>query len=233
VARGPVAEGTWAQKSDLVSVAYDPKRATELLATANWQLPVDALAGTEGYAREKQGKRLVFTLAAPDDAMGRILGQLVADSWKKLGVQATVQLMPPAELYENMLPGRQFEAVLAMLNLETSADPDPYLFWHQTEIETGLNYSGYENRAISELLERARVSTSIAERSRLYDSFQARFADETPALILYQPVYSYAVSRQVRGVQLGTLLEPSDRFQSVSDWYMVTRRTIRRIAKVP
>ena len=233
VARGPVAEGTWAQKSDLVSVAYDPKRATELLATANWQLPVDALAGTEGYAREKQGKRLVFTLAAPDDAMGRILGQLVAESWKKLGVQATVQLMPPAELYENMLPGRQFEAVLAMLNLETSADPDPYLFWHQTEIETGLNYSGYENRAISELLERARVSTSIAERSRLYDSFQARFADETPALILYQPVYSYAVSRQVRGVQLGTLLEPSDRFQSVSDWYMVTRRTIRRIAKVP
>ena len=233
VARGPVAEGTWAHKPDLQTVAFEPKRAAELLAMANWQLPVDALAGTDGYAREKQLKRLAFTLTSADDELGRTLGKLAVDSWKEIGVQATLQLVPAAELYGSVLPGRQFEAVLAMVSLESSADPDPYLFWHQTEIDTGLNYSGYENRAISELLERARVSSSIAERARLYDSFQARFADETPALILYQPVYSYAVSRQVGGVQIGVLLEPSDRFQSVSDWYMVTRRTIRRIAKVP
>ncbi len=176
---------------------------------------------------------MAFTLTAADDELGRTLGKLAVDSWTGLGVQATLQLVPAADLYGSVLPGRQFEAVLAMVNLESSADPDPYLFWHQTEIDTGLNYSGYENRAISELLERARVSPSIAVRARLYDSFQARFADETPALILYQPVYSYAVSRQVRGVQLGVLLEPSDRFQSVSDWYMVTSRTIRRLAKDP
>lgn len=233
VARGPVSEGTWAYKADLQTAAFEPKRAAELLAVANWQLPVDALAGTDGYTREKQTKRLVFTLTAADDDLGRTLGKLAVDSWKELGVQAVLQLVPAADLYGSVLPGRQFEAVLAMISLESSADPDPYLFWHQTEIDTGLNYSGYENRAISELLERARVSPSIAVRARLYDSFQARFADETPALILFQPVYSYAVSRQVRGVQLGVLLEPSDRFQSVSDWYMVTRRTIRRIAKVP
>lgn len=233
VARGPVSEGTWAYKADLQTAAFEPKRAAELLAVANWQLPVDALAGTDGYTREKQTKRLAFTLTAADDELGRRLGKLAVDSWKELGVQAVLQLVPAADLYGSVLPGRQFEAVLAMISLESSADPDPYLFWHQTEIDTGLNYSGYENRAISELLERARVSPSIAVRARLYDSFQARFADETPALILFQPVYSYAVSRQVRGVQLGVLLEPSDRFQSVSDWYMVTRRTIRRIAKVP
>lgn len=233
VARGPVSEGTWAYKADLQTAAFEPKRAAELLAVANWQLPVDALVGTDGYTREKQTKRLAFTLTAADDELGRTLGKLAVDSWKELGVQAVLQLVPAADLYGSVLPGRQFEAVLAMISLESSADPDPYLFWHQTEIDTGLNYSGYENRAISELLERARVSPSIAVRARLYDSFQARFADETPALILFQPVYSYAVSRQVRGVQLGVLLEPSDRFQSVSDWYMVTRRTIRRIAKVP
>ena len=233
VARGLVSEGTWAHKPDMQTVAFEPKRAAELLAVANWQLPVEALAGTDGYTREKQSKRLAFTLTAADDELGRTLGKFAVDSWKELGVQATLQLVPAADLYGSVLPGRQFEAVLAMVSLESSADPDPYLFWHQTEIDTGLNYSGYDNRAISELLERARVSPSIAVRARLYDSFQARFAYETPALILYQPVYSYAVSRQVRGVQIDVLLEPSDRFQSVSDWYMVTRRTIRRIAKVP
>jgi peptide/nickel transport system substrate-binding protein len=50
--------------------------------------------------------------------------------------------------------------------------------------------------------------------------------DELPALILYYPVYTYAVDNRLHGVQLGPLLDPSDRFRNISQWYIKTRRVI-------
>ena len=79
---------------------------------------------------------------------------------------------------------------------------------------------------MSELLEQARTTPSSAERTKLYRSFQARFMDETPALLLYHPVYSYVVSRSVNGVQMGPLMQPADRFNTISDWYIVIRRVV-------
>jgi len=45
-------------------------------------------------------------------------------------------------------------------------------------------------------------------------------------LILYHPVYTYGVDRAVRRVQIGPLLDPSDRFRNIADWYVRTRRVI-------
>ena len=109
---------------------------------------------------------------------------------------------------------------------QSRLDPDPYSFWHQTEIESGQNYSGYDNRTMSEILEQARITSSRAARAKLYRAFQARFLDETPAVLLYHPVYSYVVSKSVNGVQLGPLLQPADRFHTIDDWYIVIRRVV-------
>ena len=75
-------------------------------------------------------------------------------------------------------------------------------------------------------MEQARVFPSITERTRLYKAFQSRFTDETPALLLWYPVYTYAVDNRVRGVRLGPINGPPDRFNTVADWYIVTRRVI-------
>jgi peptide/nickel transport system substrate-binding protein len=93
-------------------------------------------------------------------------------------------------------------------------------------VESGQNYSGYSDRLTSELLEQARITTDLAQRARLYQRFQSRFADQVPALLLYYPVYNYAVDTKVNGVQIGPLTEPSDRFSHIAEWYIVTRRVI-------
>ncbi len=60
----------------------------------------------------------------------------------------------------------------------------------------------------------------------IYQHFQKIFAEEVPALLLYYPVYSYAVDARVKGVQLSPLMTPSDRFRTVAQWYVNTRRVI-------
>jgi len=56
------------------------------------------------------------------------------------------------------------------------------------------------------------------------------FARELPALPLYVPVYSYGVNETMQGVQMPPLFDPSDRFSLISQWYLVTRRSLEQTA---
>jgi len=66
---------------------------------------------------------------------------------------------------------------------------------------------------------------------RLYRNFQVVFASETPALLLYYPIYTYGVDQRVQGVQGVPLFEPADRFNDVSSWYLVTKRALDQTAQ--
>jgi hypothetical protein len=45
-------------------------------------------------------------------------------------------------------------------------------------------------------------------------------------LLIYWPVYTYAVDAQVQDVQLSPLFYPSDRFRNIEDWYMQTETVV-------
>jgi hypothetical protein len=47
-------------------------------------------------------------------------------------------------------------------------------------------------------------------------------ADAAPAIFLYSPHYDYAVSQRVHGVRVNSVIEPGDRFQYVTEWYVNT-----------
>jgi peptide/nickel transport system substrate-binding protein len=115
-----------------------------------------------------------------------------------------------------------FQAVLA--ELLQSGDPDPYPMWDQTQIESGQNYGGWDNRAASEALEQARRVIDRDQRRAFYSQFQRIFAQEVPALIISYPVYTYALDQSIHLAQIGPLSTPSDRFRNVAEWYLRTQR---------
>jgi peptide/nickel transport system substrate-binding protein len=226
VATGPVLPGSWAYNSSLTAVAYDPEAAVSLLEAAGWTLPEGAVAGTDTYVRQKNGVPLRFTLLTPDDAVHQAIAAQAQANWAQIGVRADVASVAAATLLSDYLQPRAYQAVLADLNLAGTPDPDPYPLWHETQAESGQNYSGYADRITSEILEQARLATDLNQRAELYRKFQSRFSDQTPALLLFYPVYNYAVDAKVNGVQVGPLTEPSDRFSTLGQWYLVTRRVI-------
>jgi peptide/nickel transport system substrate-binding protein len=228
VADSPVLPGSWAHNPELPEIAYDPEAAAQLLDSAGWVIPDGTSPGTPGYVRRKGDLELRFILTTPDDPAHVAIAEAAAATWAQLGVVAEVRAVAPVAIREQYLTPRPraFQALLVDVNLAGSPDPDPYPLWHETQVESGQNYGGFADRITSELLEQARITTDLATRARLYYSFQSRFVDQTPALLLFYPVYSFGVDASVNGVQAGPLIEASDRLNTLGQWSVVTRRVI-------
>ena len=219
LADGPIFPGTWAAFEGIEHLDYDLDQALALLKKAGYGLPASG-----GSVRQNEdGLALSFELIY-DGETHQSIAEAIRDDWALLGVEVKLKPLSNEELM-SVLDGRLHQAALVELNFSNFPDPDPYPFWHQAQVNSGQNYSRWNDRQASEYLEQARVTTDLAERTRLYRNFQVRFSQELPALPLFYPVYRYAVDLEVQGVRMGPLFEPSDRFSTVASWFLVTRRT--------
>jgi peptide/nickel transport system substrate-binding protein len=218
VADSPILPGSWAHYSD-TPIEYDQEGAINLLKSSEYTFEQEA-----DLVRAKDGVYLRFSLAHPDDPLHTLIAQSLQKDWNQLGVEVTLEPMPYEVLIDERLVQRNYEAALVDINLNRSPDPDPYPFWDQAQATGGQNYSQWDNNAASEYLEQARINFDISERIRLYNNFQVVFRKEMPAILLYYPVYSYAVDNKIQGVQMGPIYDPSDRLDSIKDWYLIIRR---------
>lgn len=223
VADSPILPGSWAYFDGIERFEYDPDAATSLLKAEGYVIPA---GGSD--VRAKDGVPLAFTLVHPDDDVHTQIAEAIQEQWGRIGVRVELDAQPYDQLVLTTLASRDFQAALVDLNLSRTPDPDPYPFWHQAEAVGGQNYSGWDNRTASEYLEQARVTADYSLRARLYRNFQVVFARDLPALPLYVPVYSYGVDSEVQGVQVGPLYEPSDRLNTFTRWYLLTRRALEQ-----
>ena len=216
VANGPILPWSWAYNPDQPTSEFARDQAVALLEAAGW---VD----TNGDGiREKDGLPLAFSLLSSNDPAQVKVAEAVREQWLELGIGVTVEVVG-AGLGERLLQ-HDFQAALAEVLL--AGDPDPYPFWHQTQIGGGQNYPGWDHTEASMLLETARTLTDQGRRNDYYFEFQRIFAEEVPSLVLFYPIYTYGVSQDIFDVQLAPMTNPADRFRTVSDWYMLTRQVI-------
>ncbi len=225
IANGPILPGSWAYYDDIETFEYDPDAATALLKEEGYVIPAGG-----GDVRAKDGQFLTFTLVHPDDALHTQIAQAIQSDWALIGVRIDLQAVTYDSLVNDFLTTRNYAAALADLNTSRTPDPDPYLFWHQSEATGGQNYSQWDNRTASEFIETARTAADFTERARLYRNFQVVFTKDMPSLPLYYPVYSYGVDVQVQGVQVAPMYDVSDRLALITEWYLVTRRTLEEQA---
>jgi len=201
-------------------VNYDPEAAINLLKEAGYTIPAEG-----GSVRAKENQKLSFELLLPDDPEHQAIAQSLEQDWARQGVQVRLTPVPYDQLVNDYLDPRNYQAALIDLNLSRSPDPDPYPFWHQAEVTGGQNYAKWNDRQASEYLEQARITVDVAERTRLYRNFQVRFTNEMPALLLFYPVFTYAVDNQVQGVTMGPLYDTSDRFATITSWFLLAKRS--------
>ncbi|MCL4253914.1 MAG: hypothetical protein KJ043_09055, partial [Anaerolineae bacterium] len=137
-----------------------------------------------------------------------------------LNVTATVEAVD-VDTFNTRLDSGDFDTVLVELTKEGDADPDVYSFWHEGQYPDGKNYSGINDRAISEALERARRDVNGTNRTIFYHNFQREFIQKAVAIPLYHPIFTYATNPNVVGVQLGFIGTSSDRFMTIQDWRII------------
>lgn len=219
VLHSPVLPHSWAYDDDVTRYDYNPRRAISALEGHNWY------DDDEDGVRERSGVRLEFTLVTNDDPVRTQLVTAIAEQLAYVGIRVTPQVVTWDELTA-LLPTRRYDAVLLGFQ-GLPPDPDPYPYWHSSQaMEQGFNFSNWSSAQADTLLQEARVTSDRERRRALYSEFQRLFAEQVPALLLYQPVHSYAVSSAIHGVQVGPMMTQADRFWSVDRWYMATQRVV-------
>jgi len=221
VIHSPIMPSSWAYAPGVQQYRYDPRKARDLLEEAGW------FDDNRDGVRERGSLKLEFTLATNDDDPVRVrLIQEISAQLAAVGIRATPEAVGWEELVGQRLRLRRYDAVLGgWQNLPP--DPDPYPYWHSSQAnENGLNFANYISEEADLLLQDARATTDKAQRADSYRRFQELFASDVPSILLYQPVYNYAVDTRVRGVQVGPMINSSDRFRTIAQWYIVTRRML-------
>ncbi len=214
-ANSVILPGTWAYNEKVQAVTYDPVQAADLLKNAGY-----VISGETETVRKKDDVELSMVFSYPDDDLHQSVAQMIASDWEAIGVRVELEAVPPDVFVADKLDTRAYQAALVDLNFSQTPDPDPYPFWDLGQAANGQNYSQWNNRLASDSIEQARVTTDLAERTRLYHNFQAVFAEELPALPLLYPVYNYGVSNQIQGVTMGPLFDSSDRLATITKWFL-------------
>lgn len=165
-----------------------------------------------------------FSLAAINQPEMVEVANLLKENWQRvLGAKVTLQLYDKTELEKEIIKPRNYESLLfgEVLNLT----PDLFSFWHSSQKkDPGINLSIYENKKADKLLEEARQSLDAEIRKEKMEEFQEILLEDAPAVFLYSPDYLYPVSKEIKGINVKIITDPSKRFANIEEWYIQTRR---------
>ena len=194
----------------------------ELEAEADLRLNTELYDAQTFYRKNGDEGIVSISLVTADTAEYRKAADLIAGFWQDLGVQVSVSYVDTKEFSRTVLKDRNYDIVL--YGIIVGSDPDQYPFWHSSQKEyPGLNLSQYVNRSVDTLLENARESDDAAEVEKFYREFQDTILKDTPAIFLYTPIYRYATTDRVKGVDIERIFHPADRFAGVTNWYIKTK----------
>ena len=226
-AAGPIPPTDWAySKQAAAKYPYNPTQAARTLQDAGWTMNLQT------GVLEKGGRSFQVQLVTADAYPYRQVAEAVRDQLRLIGVQVLIDPVPASVLVSKYLIGKQFQ--LALADFDNGSDPDQSGFWHSGAAADSLNFTSADRLPKQALIDKdledgiGRVDNGVvkadeASRRAAYADFQDLMADAAPAVFLFEPHYTYIVSRRVRGVHTNPVIEPIDRFQYVTDWFAATQ----------
>jgi peptide/nickel transport system substrate-binding protein len=212
----PIPTADWAFSAAAAGLhPYDPIAAAKALDAAGWTQAPGA------KVRAKAGVPFKVTMVVAESYPNSQIADAVATQLLQIGVEVDVKAVAASALVQEYLIGRQYQ--MALVAFDVGPDPDQYSLWHSGADRGSLSF-GYSRGwgLIDKDLEDGRAAIDPQARLAAYIDFQMLMADAAPAIFLYSPHYDYAVSQRVHGVHVNNVIEPSDRFQYVTDWYVNT-----------
>jgi peptide/nickel transport system substrate-binding protein len=220
--RGTVAEefvpqASWAYIRDITRQTHSYEEAKTMLDEADWKDH-----DSDGI-RDRGGVKLSFAITTSNEPARVAAALQISEDLSSIGMRVELKAMPFSEIIESTGRARTYDALL--IGISVSGDPDPYSFFHSSEIkEPGNNFSGYSTLTMDRSLEAARRTTDQGKRRELYTTVFQTISSEVPVVFLYFSDYLYAQNRQVQGLKIAPISDPRERFWNAEDWYVRTAR---------
>jgi peptide/nickel transport system substrate-binding protein len=212
----PLPTADWAYSAAAATLhPFDPVAASSALDGAGW------LVDPTTKLRVKKSSTFRVTLACADVYPNPQIANSIANQLAQVGIQVDVKPLPASKLLSDYVLPHHYQ--MALMSIDVGSDPDLYWLWHSGSDPGSLNFAYSRGWGlIDKDLEDGRAAVDAPSRLAAYIDFQVLMADAAPAIFLYAGRYEYAVSQRVHGVHVNKAIEPYDRFQYVTDWYVNT-----------
>jgi peptide/nickel transport system substrate-binding protein len=173
------------------------------------------------YRKDKNNKPLQLTITTVEIPEYQKTADILKQQWQALGIQTNISIIRKTDIKKEILRNHNYEILL--YGEIVGADSDLFPFWHSSQVDSpGLNLALFSNRNADKILEEARVTIDDQKRATLYKQFQDILVEELPAIFLYTPTYTFMVNKDIKGITISHLVNPSDRFNYLPDWYEKT-----------
>lgn len=167
---------------------------------------------------------------------------MIKEDWLSAGIsKVNILTLPLNDLLQEVIKANnKYEMLLFGNILENPLDLFP--FWHSRErFYPGLNLSLYKNSKVDNLIEKVRQTEDLNEQKELARAAEKIIVDEKPAIFLYTIPYTYIHTSNLQGFAFPVqsespsdeadseqfIINPSDRFKNITDWYVSKARVIK------
>jgi len=164
-----------------------------------------------------------FVLVTSDNPKNTALADNIKLRWAPLKVNLEIKKYDKITLQKDIIPKREYDILL--YGLDYGPDPDPYPFWHSSQIKPdGANLSNFSNKNADKLLEDARQSFDNNTRETKYTEFKKILDNEVPFITLSKEEENFILSYKVKGVDDIYGYTETDRYLNVNKWYIKNKR---------
>ncbi len=168
-ASNPYGDGSWVKCKDDGALPFDVEKAKALI--------------------KEYGKPVEFKMLVTATPRGRMVGQVLQQFWKRVGANMEIEQVDQATIPTRAFT-RQFQ--LTPWRIVDLADPDPQMY---ANFRSGspLALAGYSNPELDKLLDHARVTADIGQRTEDYCAISRLINKEAIWFWTFQNTY-YALS---------------------------------------
>jgi dipeptide transport system substrate-binding protein len=182
-AKNPIPPTIWSYNDDVKDYPYDPEKAKKLLAEAGvtnlktniWAMPVQR----------------------PYNPNARRMAELIQADWAKVGVDAEIVTYEWGEYLKRSKKGEHDTVLLGWTG--DNGDPDNFLYvlLGCEAAKDSANRARWCYKPFEDLLLKAKRTTDVAERTRLYKKAQVIFKEEAPWITIAHSVVFMPVRKEV------------------------------------
>ncbi|HDP25811.1 MAG TPA: peptide-binding protein [Deltaproteobacteria bacterium] len=219
ISTGPYKPGTIWYNPDVAKYPYHKNRAISLMEEAGYRYRDGIL--------EKNGRPFVLNIVTNQgNPLRDKSAQIIQQRLRMIGIQVSIRIIEWTVFLKEYVDKGNFDAVILGWNI--LQDPDLFNVWHSSNaVPGGLNFVGYRNAEVDELLSRGRHTFDEEERKECYFRIQEILSEEQPYVFLYVPYSLPVVSSRFKGIEPA----PAGITYNLEKWYVP--RSLQRYEMLP
>jgi peptide/nickel transport system substrate-binding protein len=215
--RNAIIDSVYKNNAVALSIPYPFDLST---TTENYDLTQaqKLLAGSKYVKQLKASSTLEIDLITTNNEEMKAVADKIKSAWEPLGVSTHILVYETADINQNIIKDRDFQALL--YGSFVSHPSDLYAFWHSSQRNyPGVNISSYVSNTLDRSLTILRESIDTNQRAEAYQDALKEFEEETPGIFLFSPTLIYAVQDTITTDIPPTMEDASGRFELVHTWY--------------